>query len=198
MPASGIARGKSRLRAALPATERARLNRRLVRHGVAAAVAALASPGRCLVVSPCARVRRIARTEGARALSEGRPLRGLNAAIGQAVGFAARHGARRVLVLPVDLPRMSPASLDALLRRARTGVRRIVVPDRDAAGTNVLLIPARPGIDLHFGEGSFRRHLRSARESGHPALVMMPSALTQDIDAPEHLGAWIAAGRPFG
>lgn len=192
---SGITRGKSRLASVLSSGERARLNARLLEHALSIALGVSAKSGGCIVVSPCARARNIAHSAGALTLVQARPLRGLNAAIRQGVRHALRHGARRVLVMPVDLPRLSVFALSEVMRAARAGARCIVVPDRDEAGTNVLLLPARLDTRTHFGEHSFERHLHAARAEGLPALVPRSAPLMQDLDTPEHLAEWIGAGR---
>ena len=70
LPVSGIARGKSRLASALSPIERGQLNRRLVWHALDVMRSALATPGRCIVVSPCARTLLLAKKAGAIALCE--------------------------------------------------------------------------------------------------------------------------------
>lgn len=198
LPVSGMAKGKSRLAPVLSPLDRSRLNRQLVQHGVSVAVDALGMATRCIVVSPCARSLRIARAAGAVALAETRPARGLNAAIRQAVSHAMRQGARRVLILHSDLPRMSAPLLGRLLRIARPGTRSAVVPDRERVGTNALLCVARPGLVLHFGPDSYSKHCDSAREFGGDPRVFEAAALAQDLDTPEHLAQWLAAGRGWG
>ena len=195
LPVSGIGRGKSRLASVLSPIERTRLNRHLLDHALSVVGEVSPAPGSCLVISPCARVRRIARLAGAVSVAQARPLRGLNAAIRQSVRAAMRQGARRVLVMPVDLPRASVSALAEVMRRARSGGQCIIVPDRAEAGTNVLLMPARLDVRAQFGENSFLRHLRSAQERGHPATVLALPPLMQDLDTPEDLAAWISAGR---
>jgi len=198
LPVSGIARGKSRLVSVLAPGERARLNEQLLDHALRVVVGVVEEAGRCIVVSPCARTRRIARAAGVRTLVQSRPLPGLNAAIRQGVRFALRRGARLALVLPVDLPQLSVDTLSGVIRAVRPGVKCVVVPDRDEAGTNVLLVPARLDVRTQFGEHSFERHLRAAKARGLSALVSRCGPLMQDLDTPAHLAAWIAAGRRWG
>lgn len=198
MPVSGIARGKSRLASVLSSAERARLNEQLLRHALAVAIALCGSSGGCIVVSPCARVRRIARAAGASTLVQSRPLGGLNAAIRQGVRHVLRRGGHRVLVLPVDLPQLSLAALSEVVRAARAGAKSLVVPDRDDAGTNVLLVPARLDTRTYFGEHSFERHLRAGKAQGRASFVSRCAPLMQDLDTPGHLAQWVAAGRRWG
>jgi 2-phospho-L-lactate guanylyltransferase len=198
LPVSGIARGKSRLAAVLSSGERARLNEQLLDHALSIAFGVLGESGGCIVVSPCVRARRIAHLAGVSTLAQARPLRGLNAAVRQGLRYAMRQGARRVLVLPVDLPRLSVPALGEVMRAARAGTKWLVVPDRDRHGTNVLLLPARLDVRTQFGEHSFERHLHAAKVQGPSALVSGCAPLMQDLDTPEHLADWIAAGRRWG
>lgn len=198
LPVSGIARGKSRLASVLSSGERARLNVQLLRHALSVALGLSGRSDGCIVVSPCARARRIAHVAGASALVQARPLRGLNPAIRQGVRHALREGARRVLVLPVDLPQLSVPALEEVIRAVRRGDQWMVVPDREEAGTNVLVMPARLDTRTRFGAHSFEKHLRAAKLQGHRARVVRGVPLMQDLDTPEHLVAWIDAGRRWG
>jgi len=193
-----MARGKSRLAAALDPTERMRLNRQLVRHALGLVARALGTTAHCIVVSPCRRSLTLARAAAAIPMQETRPGRGLNAAVRQALRFARQQGAARTLILPTDLPLASAASIASLLRAARSSARFVIVPDRDKAGTNALLLPVRAAIEPRFGADSFRRHADAAREAGRSHVVVEIPALMQDLDTPEHLRAWIAAGRAWG
>jgi len=198
MPVSGIARGKTRLAPVLSAAERGRLNRQLVRHAVRTLLGALGSAAPCIVVSPCERALRIAREAGALGLPEHRPGRGLNAAVRQAIRYAARRGARRVLVLPADLPLASVAQLRALLRRTGPLARSLLVPDRERSGTNAILLHAGPDPQPRFGPQSFAKHLDAARAAGREPVIFELPGLVQDLDTPGHLAGWRSAGMRWG
>jgi 2-phospho-L-lactate guanylyltransferase len=81
---------------------------------------------------------------------------GLNAAIAEGVGFAARHGAAAALILFGDLPLLTGDDVRNLVRRDSPVV---LAPDRHGTGTNALILrlSRRP------------RQLRQARRRGPPA-----------------------------
>src|SRR5690606_6611138 len=96
---------------ALDGAARRRLNRALLERTLAAIAAWQGGLARCVVVSACARSLLGARRRGAVALREPAPRRGLNRAAALGRKLARRQGARRVLVLPADLPQLSRSAL---------------------------------------------------------------------------------------
>src|SRR6476620_4651762 len=112
IPIGSLEGAKSRLGAVLDAEERLELTLRLARTTIAAAVAS-DRIDETLVVTPDDEVRRLAETLGARPLRQrdGGLNRGVDA--GRAEALAA--GAAAVLILPIDLPEISTAAIDAVL-----------------------------------------------------------------------------------
>ncbi|HEX7346658.1 MAG TPA: DUF2064 domain-containing protein, partial [Candidatus Limnocylindrales bacterium] len=112
VPVGAIEGAKSRLGAVLDAEERRDLALRLATTTIRAAVA---TPGidETLVVTPDDDVRDLALAAGAR------PLRqrggGLNDGLRQAREEAVAAGARAILVLPIDIPRVAPALLEPVV-----------------------------------------------------------------------------------
>ena len=192
VPMRGIARGKSRLAQALDPVERARLNRRLLRRTLAVIATWQGGLSRCIVVSGCAQVMRIAAQAGAVPLVEPRPSRGLNHVVTHAVRRSIRCGARAVVVLPSDLPCLSGDSLDALLDCAAYGIRGVIAPDAERTGTNALLLKTRDRFDFSFGPKSCARHIEAARLHGWRFAICAHPDLALDIDLPRDLLAWRA------
>jgi 2-phospho-L-lactate guanylyltransferase len=187
VPVRGESHGKSRLAGALDPVQRARLNRRLLRRTLGVVERWQGTLANCIVVSAFPRSLRAARDRGAQALREPSPRRGLNAAAASGLALARRSAARRVLVLPCDLPLLSPAALARLLACARCGARAAIAPDRAGTGTNALVVPAVSGLRFEYGPGSFARHLRMVRARGWEAGVCRLPELSFDLDAPEDL-----------
>lgn len=173
---------KSRLGAVLDAEERRDLVERLLRRTVSAA---LATPGvvDVVVVSPDPEVLAIASAAGARPLAQW--TRGLNPAIQEA---RAAVGADRLLVLPADIPAVTPGALAAVLGAGdAAGAPSVVLaPDRHGRGTNALLLSPRDVIDPAFGGDSRAAHAWLA-SSADAAYVEVPDVLALDIDTPDDL-----------
>lgn len=193
LPVRGEATGKSRLAAALDPVARRRLNRALLAHTLAVIEAWQGGLARCIVVSACARSLRVARTRGAIALREPAPRRGLNRAAALGVKLARRRGARRVLILPGDLPRLSRWALRRLENAARDA-RAVIVADRRGSGTNALLVPAAGHFAFAYGPGSFAAHLDRLRRRGWRPVAWRDAALGFDLDTPADLEALTAEG----
>ncbi len=183
IPVRSLEGAKSRLGAVLDAEERRDLVERLLRRCVDAA---LATPGvaEVIVVSPDEDVLSLARDAGARPVLQ--RSRGLNPALHEA--RASAPGAARLLILPGDLPALSPAAITALLTAGDTaGAPSVVLaPDRHGRGTNALLLDPPDAIDPAFGGDSRAAHAWLA-SSADIAFVEVPGDLALDIDTPEDL-----------
>ncbi|MGH8238053.1 MAG: 2-phospho-L-lactate guanylyltransferase [Steroidobacteraceae bacterium] len=97
--------------------------------------------------------------------------------------------AQRVLILPADVPDVRADDIDALAAAHQGGL--LVCPAIVDGGTNALLSSLPLEIPLHFGERSFARHLRAARQRGVVVQTMLRPALARDIDRPTDLD-WLA------
>jgi 2-phospho-L-lactate/phosphoenolpyruvate guanylyltransferase len=184
VPVGQLEGAKSRLGEVLDAEERHDLVTRMVRRTVAASVA---TPGiaETLVVTPDDDVRTIATEAG------GRPIRqrgqGLNQGLREARAEAIDGGADAILVLPVDVVRVTPEAIAALLEPL-TDTRPVValVPDRHGRGTNALLVAPPDAIEFCFGGDSRAAHRACATDRG-VRYVELGGALSLDVDTPEDL-----------
>jgi 2-phospho-L-lactate guanylyltransferase len=183
VPTKPLDEGKSRLVDVLPPAKRAELNRKLL-EGV---LAAAQEPGLIegvLVVSRDPAVSDLAKAGGAQMLREAS--RGLNSALVQARGQVLQLGANALLVLPADLPLITPVDVRNLVELGKEGEGIVIAPSRDG-GTNALLLRPPDLIDFAFGPGSFRRHQELAAAQGHRCTVLRSSTLAYDVDWPEDL-----------
>lgn len=112
---------------------------------------------------------------------------GMSAAFEQAIGELQVAQPRRVLMLPGDLPLISPAALETVLAAAGSEPGIVVVPDRHRVGTNALLCTPPRVLPPCFGGHSFDRHLSSATAAGIDVRVVESDALALDLDEPEDL-----------
>lgn len=131
------------------------------------------------VVCDDAAVAEWATSLGARVVWE--PGRGLNLAVQEGFRQLRELGVHDVVVAAGDLP------LATDLRWVTRFDGITLVPDRRQDGTNVIGLPAGTDFTFAYGPGSFARHLRNARQSGHPVRVVRSSPLAWDVDLPEDL-----------
>lgn len=186
VPVKPLRRGKSRLAGVLSEDERLQLNQKMLAHTVDT-LRALPELEHVLVISRDPAALALAREHGARTVREaGTPQ--LNMALARATIVAKTYVTQGVLVLPADLPLITPEDVREMLRRAQgAGPVVVVAPDRRQQGTNALLICPAGLIEYEFGPGSFQRHCERARQAGaHLEIVELPS-LALDVDLPEDL-----------
>lgn len=185
VPVKAPGRSKTRLAPSLSREERRHLVLALVRHMVHTLVA-LTHDVEPLFVSDSRRVRRLAERGGIPCVPDP-PGPGTPGEIVDRVIADRLETATGTLVLPVDLPLLSPGSLDSLLREGRD-CQVVVVPDRAEEGTNALWrhTPSAPPCQWR-GTRSFRAHRRAARRHDVELRVMRPPDITFDLDTPNDL-----------
>jgi 2-phospho-L-lactate/phosphoenolpyruvate guanylyltransferase len=185
VPVGSLERAKSRLGAVLDAEERRDLVLRLADRTIRAAVAT-AGISETLVVTPDDEVRDLATRAGARPMRQ--RSRGLNDGVREARDEAVAGGAEAVLILPIDLPRItSEAIADVLATAARHAPPVVaIVGDRHGRGTNTLLLVPPGIIDVHFGGDSHDAHVAAAVNAG-AAVLDLDGPLAVDLDTPEDL-----------
>jgi len=192
VPLRGLEDAKTRLGAELDPEERLELVVTMATRTLAATRDALGIAGTVLVTADPAAAD-LATRFGARTLVQRLP--GLNAALREARAVAVNLGATAILVLPIDLPAISPGVLENVLADAADlgatdaastgGVRDrplvLAVPDRHGGGTNALLVSPPAAIEPAFGDGSFRAHASAAAAAG-AAFRRHEGPLTLDVD----------------
>jgi 2-phospho-L-lactate/phosphoenolpyruvate guanylyltransferase len=104
---------------------------------------------------------------------------------------AMEMGASTALLVPIDVPTVTPADFTQLAAASRPGL--IVVPSSDGTGTNALVRTPPNCIQSRFGPGSFRAHLDQALSKGVPADVLRLPGLMFDIDTPEDVAELLAS-----
>jgi 2-phospho-L-lactate guanylyltransferase len=195
VPLRGLEDAKTRLGAELDPEERFELVVVMATRTLTAARDARGVAGTVLVTADPAAAR-LAEGFGAQTIVQRLP--GLNAALREARAVALEQGATAILVLPIDLPAISAATIEAVL--ADAGTHRVpgrplvlAVPDRHGTGTNTLLVAPPGSIDPAFGEGSFAAHRASAEAAG-AVFIRHDGPLTLDVDTGADLLAAEAAG----
>jgi len=185
VPVKPLLRGKSRLASVLSPQQRLTLNQRLLVHTLDI-LKSIPELEHVLVVSRDSTALALARRHGARTIQEdGAPQ--LNMALARATVFVRKFTTRGVLIIPADLPLISPQDVSHMLEYAHDPPIVAVAPDRHRMGTNALLVCPPGLIEYDFGVNSFQRHCERARQSGaRLELVDLPS-LALDVDIPEDL-----------
>lgn len=185
VPVGSLDGAKSRLGAVLDAEERFDLTIRLARATIAAAIAAI-RVDEVIVITPDDAIRQLALELGARPILQRD--RGLNHGLVTAREDAAAGGADAILILPIDLPDVSPAAIDAVAATLDDPARPLValVADRHGRGTNALLMTPPDAIDMCFGGDSALAHTAAARAIG-ARLVELGGPLALDLDTPDDL-----------
>ncbi len=185
VPVKPLRHGKSRLSGTLSDDERAQLNQALLEHTLKT-LTDLKEVEEVLVVSRDPHALTVARNLGARTVREnGQPQ--LNTALKRATIVAQIYATRGVLVLPADLPLLTPDDILVLTERAKDPPVVVIAPDRHEKGTNALLISPANLIEYDFGEGSFHRHCERAQKAGARLEIVNLPSLSLDLDLPEDL-----------
>ena len=104
---------------------------------------------------------------------------------------AIKLGATTVLLVPIDVPLVTPADFSRLAAAAQPGL--IVVPSADGTGTNAMVRTPPDVIESRFGPGSCRAHLDQARLKNVPADILRLPGLMFDIDTPEDVAELLAS-----
>jgi 2-phospho-L-lactate/phosphoenolpyruvate guanylyltransferase len=176
MPIKGLRLAKSRLASHLSPREREALVLRLADRGLAA-IRKTGLAGSIAIVTPD-------RGTAAALHSEHLPDAGdLNSSLRSAPIWAQRREAEGVLILPGDLPMVTPDDVATVLTQG-CGV---TIASTHDGGTGALYLAPPQAIAPEFGEGSYARHVLSARERGVPVHEVERPGLHYDLDTVEDL-----------
>lgn len=181
LPVKSPKNAKQRLKDFLPVSQREALARLLFRQTLAALCQA-EGIDRVVVATSDLEAAEHARRSGALVFEESEQV-SHSVSADAACLRAMELGASTVLLVPIDVPTVSPADFSRLAASARPGL--IVVPSSDGTGTNALVRTPPDCIESRFGPGSFRKHLDQALRKGLPAEVLHLPGLMFDIDTPE-------------
>jgi len=137
-----------------------------------------------LVVSNDPNVHPIAERFGAFFFS---PIRkGLNSAVEEAFVWCMKNKADSVLVLPADIPLISPKDINAIVLLGSDERRVVLVPSRDW-GTNAFFQCPPRLVHACFGPGSFKKHVLEACSKGVRVKFYYSLGAGLDIDSVDDL-----------
>jgi 2-phospho-L-lactate/phosphoenolpyruvate guanylyltransferase len=184
VPVKPLKEGKSRLSGVLAGEKRAEFNRSLLENTLKT-LSGVTEIERILVISRDPDVLAQALPPGIETLFENCPPE-LNASLDYATGHARQNGAGQVLVLPADLPLITPKDIRTFIQ-CGTGAEIVIAPDRHREGTNALLVCPPGAIPYCFGPGSFLRHRQEAEKRSLKVAICERPSFGLDIDLPEDL-----------
>lgn len=204
IPVKEFTNAKERLSGLLSPAERERLALAMYQD-VLDAVLPTAPWSRILVISTNRTALDIAERRGV-AVFEEPDQRGQSASVERAAQLTLQRGGTALLSLPIDVPLITAADVEALwrqfqgLQRAHPPNARLAVmtPSRDALGTNALLRCPPDNLPCRFGHDSLTKHLAEAAAHGVTCQLYENPRLALDIDTPEDLTAFLSYRRMGG
>ncbi len=137
-----------------------------------------------VVVSTDSTVRQVANKFGASYISANQ--KALNPAIEEATEWCVRKHADSVLILPADIPLVSPKDIDRIVELSSEGASLVLSPSRDG-GTNALFKSPPNLIRSRFGPNSFMKHVRDAHNKGIHVKFHCSVGIATDIDSAQDL-----------
>ena len=191
VPVKPFDEAKVRLAPVLDASERSHLVRLMFEDVLAALTASRHLLGGVLVPTADRQAAEIARRYGASVVAEDAPS-GLNSAIEKAIGCIPPTAGDGMLVVPADLPQLSAASIDQIIRLLDAPDVVVLVQAPADGGTNMLACRPAGVIPPLFGPQSFWRHREAARHAGIRTSIVKNLELEQDIDRPDDLAAFLS------
>jgi 2-phospho-L-lactate/phosphoenolpyruvate guanylyltransferase len=117
---------------------------------------------------------------------------GLNPAIAQGAQWAAAHGGESIVIVPVDLPLITPADLEALIDLAIEPRCLVIAPDRRGDGTNLMLVRPPEALRFAYGDASFNAHRAQAAECRLRTHIYRSPTSGLDLDVPDDLALYQA------
>ena len=110
-----------------------------------------------------------------------------------AATWLARQRAEGMIALPGDIPLVPLSEVEQVLAVHETSRGLTIVPAQDELGSNCIAVSPPDLISFHFGNNSFKPHLRAAEEAGvTPKIVRLPG-IGLDIDRPDDLASLLEA-----
>jgi 2-phospho-L-lactate guanylyltransferase len=179
VPVKPFKQGKSRLRACFGRQGLYALNYNLFVQTIENVKTAACFDG-MMVVTRDRHAQDIAKQNGLEVCLEQRPS-SLNLAVSQAMDCILAWGGGQLLVLPTDLPKLTPGDLVSTMELLpSSGV--LIVPDHFYRGTNALGMTSPRLIDAAFGTNSFHNHCLQAQKKRLNLRVYYNQAIMHDFD----------------
>ena len=121
---------------------------------------------------------------------------GHRGAVAAAAARLRAEGIGGMLTVPGDIPAVTTAEIDQVLRAHGSAPAVTIVPAHDRRGSNALLVSPPDLIPFAFGDDSFLPHLAGARRAGVEAVQLTLAGIGLDIDSEADLDRFLALGLP--
>ncbi len=180
VPVKPFVEGKSRLRTIFSIKRLEEINRNCF-YRTLKTIKLCSKIDRILVVSRDENVLNEAKSLGVDILNENEPY-SLNNAVNQGLKRVSDFEAKKVLIIPTDLPRIMPEDLDALFCGANHNPSIRIVPDRIQTGTNAVVLNNVEGFIPQFGQNSFQKHAKQALMLTGNLQVKLIKNIQHDLD----------------
>lgn len=187
LPVKDLSQAKQRLAATMSQDARTRLARAML-EDVFSAVARMPTRVPVFVVSSDAAALAAARARGWECLPESMQ-RSESHSVDAASRICAARGVTALLRLPIDIPLVRPADIEAVLASCPPAPAAVLVPSRSASGTNALLRTPPHLFPSHFGPGSLHKHLEEAGRLRAYARLLRNPRIEFDVDDAHDLRA---------
>lgn len=180
LPIKDLRNAKQRLAAGLSANERRALAEAMLAD-TTGAIQGARRVERVFVVTSYEPALELAARNGWEAIREGAQI-----SESASVDFASRvceeRGVTRLLRLPLDIPLLRPADIDAVLQTALAAPGVLLVSSRDGTGTNAILRTPPTLFPSHFGPHSLAEHRREAELAGAKVVFHRNERMEMDVD----------------
>jgi len=180
IPVKDLSQAKQRLADMLSQEVRTRLARAML-EDVFSAVARMRVRVPVFVVSSDRGALAAARSRGWECLPESAQ-HSESHSVDAASRMCAARGITALLRLPIDIPLVRPADIEAVLAACPGAPSAVLVPSRSASGTNALLRTPPELFPSHFGPGSLHRHLEEAARLRAYARLLRNPRIELDLD----------------
>jgi FO synthase len=193
VPVKRFAVAKRRLTPALGAGERAHLARMMFEDVLDALSRAREHLAGIAVVTADRDAARLAECHNAIVVSD-TGCNDINLAIRLGIDSIVDRGAGAVLVIPSDIPQLSPEAVKGAVDSIESSPSLAVIQATQDGGTNLLACRPATVVPLCFGAGSSEKHCRAARTQGLKVCALPAGNLGLDIDRPKDLASFVSLG----
>jgi len=188
IPVKRLDNAKSRLSSLLTNEERKQFCLKML-EDVLGTVKSTKRPHETVVVSKDPTVSEVAKNFEAAYLKERKT--GLNKTVSETVDWCVEMRAASVLVLPADIPLVTPRDLDRILMLGEKA-SMVISPSRNGKGTNALLLTPPNVSPTFYGPHSFQRHIKEAKKLKISCRRYRSPELALDIDTIEDLTYFVS------